>query len=92
MITQLKDTVFIDDRIKLLRIIFYIELVIKKDIQLSDNELSILSLFEGIQDKEQAIELGIEKEFIKSKQSGENIVSRLVKLKILDMNQFSTRH
>lgn len=84
MITQLKDEILIKDRISLLRIIFYLELIVKRDIQLSDNELSILSLFEGNEDKEQVIDLGIEKNFIKSKQSGENIVSRLVKLEVLN--------
>ena len=84
MITQLKDEIFIKDRISLLRIILYLELVIKKDISLSDNELSILSLFEANNDKELVIQEGIERKFIKSKQSGENIVSHLVKLNILD--------
>jgi hypothetical protein len=84
MITQLKDDILIKDRLTLLRVIFYLELVIKKGIQLSNNELSILSLFVDGKDKEAMIVKGIENNFIKSKQSGDNIISTLVKLKILD--------
>lgn len=82
--TKLTDVIIVKDRNVLLRIIFYLELVIKKDIQLSDNELNVLSLFVDLDNKEEVIKLGIDKGFIKSKQSGENIVSRLVKLKVLD--------
>lgn len=84
MITQLKDDILIKDRLSLLRVIFYLELVIKKGISLSDNELSILSLFVDDENKEEIISKGIESKFIKSKQSGDNIISTLVKLKILD--------
>jgi hypothetical protein len=84
MITQLKDDLFVEDRIHLLRIIFYLELVVKKGIRLSLNELGILSLFEDEEDKEKVITLGLEKEFVNSKQSGENTVSKLVKLNILN--------
>lgn len=84
MITEFKEHIFVKDRITLLRLVLYLELVIKKDISLSDNELSILSLFEAENSKELVIQQGIERNFIKSKQSGENIVSRLVKLNLLD--------
>ena len=63
--TQLSDNILINDRNVLIRVIFYLELVIKKGIQLSDNELNILSLFVDNDDKESVIQLGIDKEFIK---------------------------
>jgi hypothetical protein len=91
MVTNIQTAVRFDDLNKLFSIVLYINLVVIKGIQLSNNELSVLSLFIKNNNKQDVIAESVSKGYVKSVQSGENTVSRLVKLKLLIKEKTNSR-
>lgn len=91
MVTKMQTVVKFDDLNKLLSIVLYINVVVVKGIQLSSNELNVLSLFVKNTNKQEVIAESVTKGYVKSVQSGENTVSRLVKLKLLSKEKTNSR-
>lgn len=81
-IVKVNDIVKFDSKEELIKCLLYIKLS-EKNIQLSDNELNVLTLFSSTYDKDVNISHSLEKKYVRSKQSGENCVSKLTILGLL---------
>lgn len=77
-LTELSDTIKFNEPFTLVKGLLYIKLL-KENIILSDTDLNILCLFAFEQDTTKVINQALDKNYVRSWQTGENAVSRLVK-------------
>jgi hypothetical protein len=70
------------DKMKVVRYILYMKLA-EKGVTLSENELSLFCLFADSEDKDEVIDKALEMGYVKSVQTGENVISKLVIMDLL---------
>ena len=82
-ISNISEILQFDSKQDLIKSIMYIKLSQRK-IKLSDNELSMLVMFSENNDKDGIIKEAIKNKYIRSKQSGENFISKFTTLSLLE--------
>ena len=90
-ITKLKTVIKSNNRVKILSAMLYINIVVFKNIRLSNNELNILSLFIDDNDIHSVINKSIKMRFVNSTQSCNNTISLLTRLKLLNKIKKNSR-
>lgn len=82
-IQQVKDNIILKDRVTVIKYILKIKFE-ALNIQISDNNVKVLSLFLFDSDKKRVIQQALDNKYVNSLQSGENAVTFLVNNKLLD--------
>lgn len=81
MTTGINDTIRMD-KLRIVRSILYMKLT-EKGLSISENDLSLFCLFSETEDKDEVIERAMQLGYVKSWQTGENVISRLVTMNML---------
>ncbi len=87
---SINENIRFENRFSLIKGFLYLKLL-NKDQVLPENDLNVLTLFVTDNDKASVIQKALKEEFVKSEQSGENTVSKLVKLKLLEKQGLKLR-